>query len=234
MAAQRDRQEPERVSPDPAHPSARPASGPTASSSRPRVVSVGLTGGTGAGKSTALAMFAEEGALVASADDMVHELYRRDDVVERLIERFGPDILGPSGALQRRRLAAQVRGAREELRWLEELTHPLVEAQMRRLIEEAAPGSVVVCEVPLLFESGFTPMFDLIVTIEAPPEQRLERSAERMHPGSFAEFEGLQAGSERRVRESDLAFCNEGDLEALRTFVRSAYARARSLLAEGR
>jgi dephospho-CoA kinase len=197
---------------------------------RQRVVSVGLTGGIGAGKSTALAMFAEEGALTLSADGIVHDLYQQRQVTDRLLDRFGAEILRADGSVDRRRLGAAVQGKRAELHWLEELTHPLVAAEIARFAARAPEGSVVVCEVPLLFEAGLAEDFDLIVTVEAAQEQRLRRSAHRTRREAFLEFEDLQASTEERVRRSDLVFRNDGDLEALRTFVRSAYARALSLL----
>ena len=195
-----------------------------------RIVAVGLTGGIGAGKSTTLTMFAEEGALTLSADLVVHDLYRRPEVVHQVVERFGPDVLGSDGTLDRRRLAGAVRGRREALRWLEALTHPLVAAEIERFIGAAPEGSVVVCEVPLLFESGFQDKFDIIVTVEAAQGQRLRRSAHRTPREAFLEFERLQASTEERAQGSDLVFRNDGDLAALRAFVRSAYARAASLL----
>ena len=199
-----------------------------------RIVAVGLTGGIGAGKSTALTMFAEEGALTLSADQIVHDLYRRPEVVRCVAERFGPDVLGSDGTLDRRRLAGAVQGRREALRWLERLTHPLVAAEIERLLDEAPDGSVVVCEVPLLLESGFQDKFDIIVTVEAAQEQRLRRSAHRTSREAFLEFERLQSSTEERVQASDFAYRNDGDVAALRTFVRSAYARAASLLGDAR
>lgn len=196
-----------------------------------RAVAVGLTGGIGAGKSTALAMFRELGALTTSADAIVHDLYTRPGFIARLHEHFGPDVLNPDGTVDRRRLAALVRGKREKLRWLEELTHPLVAEEIERFVADAPAGSVVVCEVPLLVESGYEPLFDLIVTVEAARGHRLRRSASRFHPQSFDEFERLQATTDQRVAVSDLVFRNDGDVDAMRDFVRTAYERALALLA---
>ena len=96
---------------------------------RSDVVAVGLTGGIGAGKSTALSMFREQGALTTSADEIVHDLYSRPEYVALLVEHFGRDIVDERGGVDRRRLAGMVKGRREELRWLEQLTHPLVERE---------------------------------------------------------------------------------------------------------
>jgi soluble lytic murein transglycosylase len=193
------------------------------------VVAVGLTGSIGAGKSTALAMFGECGALVISADQLVHRLYQRPEVAALVGERFGRGVIGATGAVDRARLAKAIRNRPGELRWLEELTHPLVAEDIRRSIDGAPEGTVVVCEVPLLFESGFERLFDLVVTVEAGPEVRRRRSRHGFGLEQFAELEAMQAGSERRVEGSDLVFVNDGDLGRLRGFVRDAYEVAQRL-----
>lgn len=200
---------------------------------RPDLVAVGLTGGIGAGKSTALSLFAESGALVLSADAVVHGLYAREDCRAALVEHFGPGVLDAAGDVDRRSLARLVHGGPDELRWLEGLTHPLVRARIEAFIETAPAGSVVVCEVPLLVESGLEDPFDLIVTVEAASGTRRDRSTHRFGADMFAELEGLQVSSERRVAASDLAFFNDGELEHLRMFVREAFARAEAVLPEG-
>lgn len=201
---------------------------------RPEVVAVGLTGGIGAGKTTALRFFADSGALTLSADEVVHALYARDDVQQALQDHFGVEVLDAEHVVDRRRLAEAVRGHRERLRWLEALVHPLVGEEMVRFISEAPAGSVVVCEVPLLFEAGMQDLFDLIVTIEAGSDRRRERSTHDFDLDMFGEFEALQASSERRVAGSSLVFVNDGAVEELRAFVREAYECARRLAEEVR
>jgi dephospho-CoA kinase len=204
------------------------------SQGRRDVVVVGLTGAIGAGKSTALTMFQELGALAVSADEVVHALYLQPECTAQLAAYFGPAVLDARGEVDRKRLAKSVRGCREELRWLENLTHPRVAEEIERRVQKAPVGSVVVCEVPLLFESRLQDLFDLIVTIEAGRENRRKRSVHLFDLDMFSELEGLQASSEQRVAGSDLAFFNDGDLDHMGAFVRQAYERARELLQEGR
>lgn len=198
------------------------------------VVALGLTGGIGAGKSTALSLFHELGALTVSADELVHGLYVQPELSAQLVARFGPTVLDAHGEVDRRRLAESVRGHRRELRWLERLIHPRVAGEIERSITEAPPGAVIVCEVPLLFESRCEALFDLIVTVEAGRENRRGRSIHRFDLSMFSELEELQASSEQRVAGSDLAFFNDGEVEQLRAFVQEAYARALGMLREGR
>ena len=197
------------------------------------VVAVGLTGGIGAGKSTALNLFGKKGAVAFSADGLVHELYQRSEVGTLVAKHFGEEVLTPEGTVDRGRLAEMVQGKPEELRWLEEAVHPLVHDEVVRRIQAAPSGSVLVCEVPLLFETGFESLFDLVVTIEASPEIRRRRSVHEFGAEQFAEFEALQASSERRTAESDLVFVNDGDVAALADFVDLAYEKASQLLPAG-
>jgi dephospho-CoA kinase len=201
---------------------------------RREVTAVGLTGGIGAGKSTALALFGECGAQVFSADEVVHGLYGRPAVAARVGAHFGREVLAKDGSVDRSALAEAVRGRPNELHWLEKLTHPLVVAEIRRRIGGAPAGAVVVCEVPLLFEAGCEKLFDLVAAVEAGEEVRRRRSVHRFGLDQFTELEGLQASSEQRMRGSDFVFVNDGSLDDLREFVRHAYESARSLLREGR
>lgn len=194
------------------------------------VVAVGLTGGIGAGKSTALDLFADLGAMTLSADGLVHDFYRRPVGAEQVALHFGSAVLDESGAVERSRLARAVRGRPEELHWLESLVHPWVAEEIERTIETAPKGTVVVCEVPLLFESCYERLFDVVVTVEAGAEVRRLRSVHGFGMEQFAELEGLQASQQRRVEGSDLIFFNDGESDELARFVSGAYERACALL----
>jgi len=195
-----------------------------------KAIAVGLTGGIGAGKTTALDLFAEAGAMTLSADAMVHDLYTQARVATKIGDHFGSQVLDERGAVDRTALARRVRRRRGELRWLEQLTHPLVAKEIQRKLKSAPAGSVVVCEVPLLFEAGYEGLFDLLVTIEAGSDTRRARSVHGFDLGQFSELESLQHSTEQRVSRSDLVFFNDGNLDEMRAFVRGAYERALAML----
>jgi dephospho-CoA kinase len=190
------------------------------------VAAVGLAGGIGAGKSTALDLFTDLGAMTLSADRLVHELYARPLVAARVGCHFGSEVLDNLGVVDRMRLAEAVRGRPEELCWLEKLVHPLVAEEIERTIEAAPAGTVLVCEVPLLFEAGYERLFDLVVTVEAGAEARRLRSVHGFGLEQFAELEALQASQQRRVEGSDMVFFNDGGFDELARFVSEAYQRA--------
>jgi dephospho-CoA kinase len=189
------------------------------------VAVVGLTGGLAAGKSTALSMFAELGALTLASDDLVQALYRRTDVRRALSDRFGDRVFAGE-AVDKRALGELVTRDPDALAWLERLVHPLVGDRLRAAAHEAKPGQVVVFEVPLLFETGLDDFFDLIVSIEAPLEVRRQRWAERPRAGLLGDLESRQLTSEERIGRADLSFANEGGLARLRQFVGQAYEAA--------
>ena len=118
---------------------------------------VGLTGGMGAGKSTALNALRELGAEVISSDEVVHELYESPEVVAALSERFGPEV-APDGRVDRPELARRAFAAAEDRAWLEGLVWPLVGRRIASWLERTRsldpPPRAAVVEVPLLFEAG--------------------------------------------------------------------------------
>ncbi len=206
--------------------STAPAETARLSAGLPEVVAVGLTGSVGAGKSTALRMFADLGAAVFSADEAVHRLYLRSDVRASLRARFGPAVLADDGSVDRSALAEIVLADEGARSWLEDFIHPQVADEMRRFLSACPSATVVVFEIPLLFDSGMERMFDLTVTIEAGREVRARRTTEPQRRRVFEGFDLKQLPRERRTSVADEAYVNDGDLEQLRRFVDSVYRRA--------
>jgi dephospho-CoA kinase len=148
------------------------------------VAFIGLTGGIGAGKSTALDALERLGAAVLSTDAVVHELYGSDDVRDAVVERFGPEV-APEGVVDRGALASRAFASPEQRAWLEGLLWPRVGARMaawRDELERRTPAPVAaVVEVPLLFESGMEAGFDATIAIVADEQLRSDRAAARGH-----------------------------------------------------
>jgi dephospho-CoA kinase len=196
---------------------------------RDRAVVVGLTGGTAAGKSTALHMFEELGSATFSADEYVHELYRRPDVKQALRSHFGPYIFGPDGEVDRKLLRQRVVKDRKDLIWLENFVNPQVAQERMRRMQTSPPGTVLVCEVPLLVEGGFQGRYDLVVTIEAPFGVRLQRSAGKFDEATMMGLERRRVTSGQRIAAADMHYINDAGIEELRYFVQSVYNRAKAM-----
>jgi len=163
---------------------------------------IGLTGSIGMGKSTTAAMFARRGVPVHSADATVHRLYSGEAVT--LIEAAFPGVTA-DGAVDRARLAERVVDDSAALVRLEAIVHPLVRQNEEAFLAKARAGGrrLVVVDVPLLFETGATERFDVIVVVSADPKIQRERVLARpgMTEEKFARLLSRQTpDSEKRRR----------------------------------
>ena len=183
-----------------------------------------ITGGIGAGKSTALAAFRAQGAATVSSDEIVHHLLASDDTVrDALVERFGDDILGDDGRPDRPKIARKVFRNAEDIAFLEGLLHPLVSREYLgwrdQLAQLPEPPRVCVTEVPLLYEAGSENRFDKVVVITAPRQLREQR---RRVPPDNREQRLLD--EREKVRRADYHYVNTGTLEDLEAWVAGVMA----------
>jgi dephospho-CoA kinase len=182
-----------------------------------RVPFVGLTGGMGAGKSTALAALERLGAVTLSTDAVVHELYEDPEVVSLVVGRWGDDV-APGGVVDRSTVAAAAFAAPEEREWLEQLLWPRVAERVLAFREQAtamdpAPRAAVV-ETPLLFEAGMDGAYDATIAVVAEEDVRAERAAARGHHAAD-ERGARQMPQDEKARRATYAVENSGTVEAL-------------------
>jgi dephospho-CoA kinase len=158
---------------------------------------------------------------VLSSDAVVHALYGEPGVVAAVRARFGPEVLTPSGAVDRAALGARAFSEDGGVAFLEELLFPLIERWRRRwLADERArrpAPPLLVCEVPLLFEAGAEAGFDATLVITASEAVRRRRVEARGQ--DFAARQGRQLPEEEKVARADHAYVNDGDLRELRAWV---------------
>jgi dephospho-CoA kinase len=178
---------------------------------------VGLTGGIGVGKSTALDALERLGAAVLSTDRVVHELYESDDVQSLISERFGSAVV-PGGTVDRAAVAERAFARPEDRAWLEETLWPRVGARMTQWREKlerlSSPPGVAVVEVPLLFESGMEPAFDATIAIVADEQVRRDRASTRDHR-SLDERTARQLSQEEKATRATYVVANNGTVEQL-------------------
>ncbi len=177
---------------------------------------VGLTGGIAAGKSTVAAWLQDAGLRVVDADRLVARLYRPGGEGAAAVARlFGSDCLRPDGGVDHARLAARIFDDVEARRQLEEAIHPLVKRDFEALAR--ATAGVIVLEAPLLVEAGFAKDFDVVVTVEADAEERLQRAVARGLDRLDAERRlAAQSAPGVRLRAAHIVVRNDGSLEDLR------------------
>jgi dephospho-CoA kinase len=182
------------------------------------VVMIGLTGGIGSGKSTVAGLLAERGAIVIDADLIARQVVEPGSpVLEKLVERFGADILDASGRLDRARLAERAFVDEESKLALEGITHPAIGEEFLRQVAAAPEDAVVVHDVPLLVESKNPAQYKAVIVVEAPKSVRLARLESRGIPVADAERRmAQQATDEARRAVATWLVDNSGDLAALR------------------
>jgi dephospho-CoA kinase len=189
----------------------------------PVVPFVGLTGGMGAGKSTALAALERLGASVLSSDAVVHELYAHDERLrDAVVERWGAQV-APGGVVDRSAVAARAFADAGERDWLEGLLWPLVGARVAawltdvRSAGEAAvregPRAAVV-EVPLLFEAGLDGLYDATIAVIADERLRHERASARGH-ALADERSARQLPQQEKARRATFVVRNDGSEQEL-------------------
>ena len=182
-----------------------------------RVQMIGLTGGIGSGKSTVAGLLAAKGAVVIDADAIARQVVEPGSpVLDALAERFGPDIVGFDGKLDRARLAERAFVSDEARRDLDAITHPAIGKEFLRQVAAAPEGAVVVHDVPLLVESKNPANYRGVIVVEAPREVRLARLVARgIAVGDAERRMAQQATDEERRAIATWLLDNTGDLDAL-------------------
>jgi dephospho-CoA kinase len=188
---------------------------------------VGLTGGIGAGKSEALAAFERLGAATLSTDRVAHDLLDDDQVRAALVDRWGEQV-APGGSVDRDRVSEIVFNDRDELAWLEGVTHPRVGAHVLEWRQGLDPDvELAVVEVPLLFEAAMEDAFDATVAVVSDDDLRDTRLRERGQQGLDGR-EGRQLDQAEKERRADHVIRNDASLEELESEVRKVIERLRS------
>ena len=194
------------------------------------MLNVALTGNIASGKSTVAELFRAWGATVIDADRLVREAQAPGSPVLRAIaERFGPDLIDPSGMLDRGALRQRVMGDPAALADLNRLVHPDV-LRRRSALEQAARNRgdrIVVSDIPLLFEAADPSAFDVIVLVDAPETVRRSRLlAQRGLSAQDADrMLAAQAPTGPKRERSTYVIDNDADRAALEARARAVWTQ---------
>jgi dephospho-CoA kinase len=191
------------------------------------VITVGLTGGIGSGKSTVADLLASYGAVIIDADLLAREAVAPGAPgFDAVVREFGPEMIAPDGTLDRARLGALVFADPERRAALNAIVHPYVRQRATEQAAAAPADAVVVHVIPLLVENGLTD-HDLIVVVDAQDQTQVRRLVEGrgMAEADARARLAAQASRDERRAAADVVIDNDGDLESLRKQVQALWER---------
>ncbi len=186
---------------------------------------LGLTGSIGMGKTTTAGFFSDAGVPVWDADAAVHRLYDGGAAVPA-IARLVPDAV-KNGKVDRAVLRAAIAGNPALLQQIEAAVHPLVSADRQAFLDENADAPLVVCDIPLLFETGADGWLDGVLVVTADAETQRRRVLERgtMSAEDFAAILAKQVPDAEKRAKADFVIDTGKGLDHARAGVLSLIER---------
>lgn len=192
---------------------------------------LGVTGGIACGKSTAVTVLAQAGAVVVSADELARRLVQPGSpVLRQLVERFGQRIVAADGSLDRSELGRIIFKDDAARRDLDAIMHPAIAALSRQELERArqraeAAATIVVYEAPLLFEAGAEERVDKVLVISVDEQIQLQRLMARDQCDETTARQRIAAhmAQKEKIRRADYVIDNSGDMVTLRRTVLELY-----------
>ncbi|MGI9198985.1 MAG: dephospho-CoA kinase [Candidatus Nanopelagicaceae bacterium] len=177
---------------------------------------IALTGGIGAGKSLVANYFFTLGAQVIDADQLARAAIERGSAgFDEVVVAFGDGIL-KDGDIDRRKLGEIVFSDPAKRKILENIIHPKVQAALAEARKSLVDDEILIYEIPLLVETNAAAKFDLVITVEAPLEERIERLKERgLYPTEIDKRIANQATPDERRAVADIVIENDGSQEDL-------------------
>ena len=180
------------------------------------MLTVGLTGGIGSGKSTVSDLFSNLGVPIIDTDLISHRLLEPDQSgYEKVVAHFGDKLLGKDQQIDRRQLRRVVFNDEAEKLWLEATLHPIIYQQTQQQIEQLKATAYAIVVIPLLFETDFRALLDRILVIDCCPETQIRRLTARDHIDlKLARLMlAQQWTNEARLEQADDVIHNGSDLD---------------------
>ena len=177
---------------------------------------VALTGGIGSGKSLVGEYLEQLGAIVFDSDQLARDVVERGTPgFDAIVKRFGDGVL-TDGQINRVKLAELIFNDKSARADLEGIIHPRVKELSDRIIANSPEGSVVVNQIPILFETNGASRFDLVITVESENALRFQRLRERgMKDYEIEKRMAAQASTEQRRGIAHFCLENNGTREDL-------------------
>jgi dephospho-CoA kinase len=200
------------------------------------MLTVGLTGGIGSGKTTVSNLFENLGVAVIDTDVIARELVNNNaSVLNEIIGVFGQTILDQNGTLDRKKLAQIVFNQKKEKKQLENILHPRirteVDSQIQAFSSDTIPPQYVIVVIPLLFETGFRDLINRILVVISDEKIRIERVKQRDNR-DMDEIQSIincQVTDEIRTSEADDIIKNNYDFKELESQVQQLHKKYTNL-----
>ena len=183
------------------------------------VLSVALTGGIGAGKTTVARLLAQRGAILIDSDVLSREVVEPGTPgLEAIVERFGPAVLAADGSLDRQALGTIIFADAQARADLNGIVHPEVRRRRAELIASAPDGSIVISVSPLLVEGGLQDGFDGVIVVDVPIDTQVDRLKARsdLDDQQARARVNAQASRDERLEVADWVIENSGSYDQLR------------------
>lgn len=184
-----------------------------------KIIKVGITGGTGSGKSSVCNYLTKKGLQVIDSDAIARKLLDRGTVTyDLVVSHFGEKILKANGEINRQLLSSIVFGSSDELNFLQNVVTKETVEIVKKLLEKSRPEmKIIFLDAPLLFETGLNQDVDIVWFVLASQEKRLKRLSKRDGIPVF-EIEkrmSAQMPEEQKEMLADIVIENEGSLDDL-------------------
>ena len=196
------------------------------------MLTIGLTGGIGSGKTTVSDLFEKLGVYIIDTDVIAKELViNNQSVLQELTDTFGEAIIDSDGHLDRKKLAHIVFNQTTEKQRLEKILHPKIRSEVARKIQQyntdkSQPDYLLVV-IPLLIETGFSDLIDRTLVVLSSEENRIKRVINR-DDRNIAEIQSIinsQVTDEKRISCADDIIENNNNIKELESKVRQLHDR---------
>lgn len=179
----------------------------------------GLTGGIASGKSTVSQLLVKHGALLVDADQVARDVVEQGQpALQEIVSYFGQAVLNEDGSLNRSALGTIVFSDKDKLATLESITHPAIRERMFSTIEQYKdedPTAVIIADIPLLYETKQTELYEAIIVVYVPREMQIKRLMERNNITEEVASSrvDIQMDIELKRAQADYVIDNSGTLE---------------------
>lgn len=192
------------------------------------MLKVGLTGGIGCGKSTAVDAFRRLGVSIVDADQISRDVVLPGSkALKEIAQIFGDEILLGSGELNRPLLKQLILSESRLLKKLEGVLHPRIRVKINKELRSLAGESYVIVDIPLLVEKNYQSMFDRIIVVDCLAEQQIQRvsARDKMSKSDIQKIISIQVNREKRLKFATDILDNTGDVAKLHAQINNLHKK---------